>query len=83
MCGYHAFNCFPLHSQLDIRTTNFLKKFIASEKSLCYLFSLTARGELDELFAQFDNVTTACQFNNAILDSFTCLTGFSSEVAYL
>jgi len=46
---------------------------IASENSLCYLFSLTARRKLDELFAQFDNVTTACLFHNAILDSLTCI----------
>jgi len=40
------------------------------------LFSLTARRKLDEQFAQFDNVTTACQFYNAILDSLTLTNGF-------
>jgi len=48
-----------VQSQLDIRTANFLQTFIASENSLCYFFSLTARRELDKVFAQFDNVTTA------------------------
>jgi len=55
-----------IHSQLDKLTyckLSIYKMFIASENSLCYLFSLTARRKLDELFAQFDNVTTACQFH--------------------
>jgi len=56
-----------LHSQHDIHAANFLQKFdIASENSLCYLFALTTRRKLNELFAQFDNVTPACQFHNAI-----------------
>jgi len=33
------------------------------------LFALAARRKLNELSVQFDNVTTACQFYNAILDS--------------
>jgi len=66
----------PIHSQLDIRPANFLHKFIASENSLCYLFALTARRKLNELFVQFDNVTTACQFHDAILDSLTCTNDF-------
>ena len=49
---------------------NFLEKFIASENSLCLLFSLTARRQLNELFVQFDSVKTACKLHNAILDSF-------------
>jgi len=40
----------------------------------------SARCKLDELFAQFDNVTTACPFHNAILDSLSCLNVLSSEV---
>jgi len=39
-CCQLAFNFHPVHSQLDIRTANFLQKLIASENSLCYLFSL-------------------------------------------
>jgi len=70
-CCQLAFNFLPVHSQLDIRTENFLQKFIASENSLCYLFSSTARRRLDELFAQFDNITTACQFYNAICWTFS------------
>jgi len=77
-----AFNFLPVHSQLDIRTANFLQKFIASESSLCCLFALTARRKLNELFVQFDNVTTACQFYNAILDSLNCLSdALSSEAS--
>jgi len=72
-CFQLAFNFLPVHSQLDIRTVNFLQKFIASENSLCYLFALTARRKLNELFALFDNVTTACQFHNTIIDSLPCL----------
>jgi len=49
-----------------------MQKFIASENSLYYLFSFTAHRVLDELFAQFHNVTIAYQFHNAILDSVTC-----------
>jgi len=71
-CCQQAFNFLPVHSQPDIRTANFLQKFIASENSLCCLFALTARRKLKELFVQFDNATTACQFCNAILDSLTC-----------
>jgi len=52
-----------------MRNANFLQKLIASEKRLCYLYSLTARRKLNELFSQFDNVTTACQFHNAIFDA--------------
>jgi len=81
-CCQLAFNFLPVHSQLDIRTANFLQKFIASENSLCYLFALTARRKLNELFAQIDNVTTACQLHNAILDSLTCISdALSSEVS--
>jgi len=72
-CFQLAFNLVPVNSQLDIRTANVLQKFIASENSLCYLFALTACRKLNELFAQFDNVTTACQFHKAIIDSLTCL----------
>jgi len=69
-------------SQLDIRSANFLQKFIASENSLCYLFALIASRKLNELFVQFDNVTTACQFHNAILDSLTCINdALSSEAS--
>jgi len=68
-----AFNFLPIHSQLDIRTATFLQKFIASENSLRDLFALTAHLKLNELFAQFYNVTTACQFHNAVLDSLTCI----------
>jgi len=56
--------------------------FIASENSLCYLFLLTARRKLVYLFAQFDNVTTACQFHNATLDSLiTCLNVLSTAAS--
>jgi len=42
----------------------------------------TARRKLNELFGQFDNVTTACQFHNAILDSLTCTNdALSSEAS--
>ena len=68
-CCQLAFNFLPVHSQLDIRTANFLQKFSASENSLCCLFASTARRKLNELFLQFNNVTTAYQFYNAILDS--------------
>jgi len=70
-----AFNSLPVHSQFDIHYADILQKSIASENSLCYLFSLIARCKLDEFLAQFDNVgliTTACQIHNAILDSLTC-----------
>jgi len=77
-------NFLSVHSQLYIRSANLLQTFIASENSLCYLFSLTARRKLDELFAQFDNVTTACQFHNAILDSLTCINdALSSEASVI
>jgi len=65
-CCQLAFNFLPVKSQLDIRTANFLQKFIASDNSLCCLFALTARPQLNELFVQFDDVATACQFYNAI-----------------
>jgi len=42
-CCQQAFNFLLVHSQLDIRTANFLQKFIATEVSLCYLCALTAR----------------------------------------
>jgi len=68
ICCQLAFNFLPVHSQLDIRTANFLQKFIASENSLCCLFALTAR-KLNELFVLFDNVANACQIYYAILES--------------
>jgi len=69
-----------VHSQVDIRTANFLQKFIASENSL--YFALTPRRKLNELFVQLDNVTTARQFHNAILDSLTCMNdALSSEAS--
>jgi len=81
-CCQLAFNFLHVHSKLDIRTENFLQKFIAYENSSCYLFALTARRKLNEVFAQFDNVTTACQFHKAILDSLTCISdALSSEVS--
>jgi len=49
--------------------------------SLCYFFALTTRRKLNELFVQFDNVTTACQFHNAILDSLNCLNDVLSSEA--
>jgi hypothetical protein len=80
-CCQIAFNFLPVHLQLDIRTANFLQKFIASENSLCCLFALTARRKLNDLFVQFNNVTTACQFYNAILDSLNCLNDASRSEA--
>jgi len=72
-CCQLAFNFLPVNTQLDIRTANFLQKFIASDNSLCCLFALTARRQLNELFVlQFDNVATAFQFHNAIPDSLNC-----------
>ena len=68
-CCQLAFNFFPVHSQLDIRTANFLQTFIASDNSFCRLFALTARRKSNKLIVQFNNVSTACQFYNAILDS--------------
>jgi len=59
---------------------NFLHTFIASDNSLRYLFSLTARRKLNELFAQLDNVTTACQLHNVLHDSFIRLNDLNSEV---
>ena len=48
-----------MQSQLDIRIANFFTKvYCISENSLCYLFSSTARRELNELIAQFVNVAT-------------------------
>jgi len=47
------------HSQLEIRTANFIQKIIASENSLCYIFALTACRKLNEVFAQFHNATRA------------------------
>jgi len=38
-CCQLAFNFYPVHSQLDIRTANFLQTLIAYANSLCYLFS--------------------------------------------
>ena len=68
-CCQLAYNILPVQSQVGIRrpTAKILQLFIASENSSCYLFSSTARRQLNELFAQFDNVVTACQ----LLDSFT------------
>jgi len=51
-----------------------------ANKSQCIRCALTARRKLNELFVQFDNVTTACQFHNAVLDSLTCINdALSSE----
>jgi hypothetical protein len=69
-CCQQAFNFLPIQSQLDIRTAKFLQKFIVSKNSLCSIFSFTARCKLNEMFARYDNVVTACQLHNAILDSF-------------
>jgi len=82
-CCQLAFNFLPVNSQLDIRTANFLHKFIASDNSLCCLFALIARRQSNELFVQFDNVATACQFHNAIYDSLNCLNDASSSEAPL
>jgi len=83
-CYQLAFNFLLVHSQLDIRTANFLQKFIASENCLCYLLALTARRKLDErILAQFDNVTTARQFHNVILDSLTCIYDALCSEAYI
>jgi len=76
-CCQLVFIFLAVHSQLDTRTANILQKFIASENRLYYLFALTASRELNELFVQFDNVATACQFHNAILNSLTCLNNAS------
>jgi len=73
-----ALKFLPVHSQLDIRTANFLQKFIATENSLYYLFSLTARRKL---FTQFDNVTISCHFHIAILDSLPCTNVLNSEAS--
>ena len=73
-----------MQSQLDIRTANFFTKvYCISENSLCYIFSSTARRQLNELFAQFVNVATASQFHNAIFDSFTYLNGSNTDVSRL
>jgi len=72
-CCQLAFNFLPVNCQLEIRTANFLQKFIAPDNSLCCLFALIARRQLNELFVQFNNVATAYQFYNAIHDSINCL----------
>jgi len=70
-CCQLAINFLPVHLQLG--------KLIASQNSWCYFFLLTARRKLDELFTQFVNVTTTCQFHNSILNSFTCSNVLSSD----
>jgi len=50
-CCQLAFNFLP------VRTANFLQKFIESDNSICYLFALTARRKLNELFVLFDLYT--------------------------
>ena len=62
----HYFNLLPVQSQLMIRTAMFLQKFSASLNSLCSLFSLNARYQLNTIFPQFDNVTTASQLKITI-----------------
>jgi len=39
--------------------------------------------QLNELFVQFDNVATACQFYNAIHDSPNCLNDASSSETHI
>jgi len=44
------------------------------------MLSLCVTGrKLNEVFVQFDNVTTACQFHTAILDSHNCLNNVLSS----
>jgi len=72
-CCQLAFNFLPVHSQLDIRTANCLQKFFASGNSICYLFALTARRKLIELFVQFDNVIQLhVSFIMLYLNGLTC-----------
>jgi hypothetical protein len=55
--------------QLCVRTARFLQKFIASENSLCLLFSRTASNQLADIFSFFDDdIKTACQLNNFLYD---------------
>jgi hypothetical protein len=62
----HYFNLLPVQSQLMIRTAMFLQKFSASLSSMCSLFSFNVRYQLNAIFSQFDNVTTASQLKVAI-----------------
>jgi hypothetical protein len=63
------FGFLSVNSQLCIRTARFLQKFIASENSLCSLFSCNASSQLADLLSYFDDdVKTACQLNNFLYD---------------
>ena len=62
----HYFNILPVQSQLMIRTAMFLQKFSASLNSMCAVFSLNARCQLNAIFSQFDHVTTASQLKITI-----------------
>ncbi len=62
----HYFNILPVQSQLMIRTAMFLQKFSASLNSMCAVFSLNARCQLNAIFSQCDHVTTASQLKITI-----------------
>ena len=63
------FNFLPVKLQLVSRTANFLRKFSASENSMCVLFSTHATTQLCETFIEF-NVNSVHQLHNAIHDRF-------------
>ena len=61
------FGFLPIESQLVVRTANFLQKFVASENSLCLLFSKVANHQLNHLFTQYgNNVKSAHQLSVVI-----------------
>ena len=68
------FGFLPISSQLKIRTANFLQKFVASENTLCQLFSKKAATQLCFLFNQCGvKVDSASSFRNVIYKQFESL----------
>ena len=62
-----AFNFLPIKLQIIIRTAKFLQRFIASENSLCLLFSSEATCKLNAILSCYgSSVRCASQFNHVI-----------------
>ena len=59
-----SFNFIPIKLQISIRTAKFLQRFVASENSLCLLFSPEASNKLNTILSCYGkNVRSASKLN--------------------
>jgi len=66
------FSFLPLRNQVDIRTANFMLRFMATENFICNLFALQAAQILADIYTRYgDSIDSINSLKDGILRQFT------------